>query len=401
MTAATTASRLDALLAGLIDLERSRAFHEGRIALQPGRMQALLDALPDLPEPRVGVHVAGSEGKTSTTELIAAGLRAHGLRTATYTSPHLRDVRERLRIDGEFPPDALLEEATARVEAAVRRAGLQPSYFEFVTALARCLYALASVDSVVWETGLGGRLDATRLMPARLAVITTISLEHVAILGNSLAAIAREKAGIVRPGRPVVLGAGIPGEALDEIVRIAGELAAPVLMAPSGGPSAASRNVSLARRALQALSAEGALPPHGPRIDEALAVHRVEGRLERRGRVLFDGAHTVAAMGLLARSLAAEPLGAVVFGATSGRDPAAMLAPLEALGVPVWLTLAPGGRGIACEVLQAALAPGVVAHVVPDPPAALSAALEAARDRTVLVTGSLHLVGSLLSRLSC
>src|SRR5687767_13856057 len=118
MSASTCASDWMKRLSGLVDLERSRDFHAGRVVVDRSRMEALLAALPALPWPRVSVHVAGSEGKTSTTEFVAAGLEAAGLRTATYTSPHLRDVRERLRLGGDLPPDGLLDRALGAVEAA-------------------------------------------------------------------------------------------------------------------------------------------------------------------------------------------------------------------------------------------------------------------------------------------
>src|SRR5262245_33218866 len=148
MTAATPGTPLEQRLAGLLDLERSRAFHAGRVALDLARMEALLAALPPLPRPALAVHVAGSEGKTSTTEFVTAGLLGAGLTAASFTSPHLLDVRERLRIGFRFPPEPLLLRAADAVEAAAARVAVRPSYFEFLTALARVLFAEACVDAV-------------------------------------------------------------------------------------------------------------------------------------------------------------------------------------------------------------------------------------------------------------
>jgi dihydrofolate synthase / folylpolyglutamate synthase len=407
MTEATPGTRLAERLSGLTDLERSRGFHAGRVPLDLGRMESLLAALPAMGWPRVAVHVAGSEGKTSTTELIAAGLTAQRKLTATYTSPHLQDVRERLRIGGAFPPDAPLDAAVDVVAAAAGRLALQPSYFEFLTAVARVLFAHAGVDAVVWETGLGGRLDATRLMAADCCVITSISLEHTAILGDTLAQIAGEKAGILRAGVPVVLGADVPGEAREVIAAHAAALDCPVVQVPPAGSDFRARNRATALAALRALAEAGLVDVPGPQVEAALAAHGVAGRMHRVGDVLLDGAHTAAACEALVRTLhesgIARELGCVVFGATSGRDARAMLAPLLSLGCPLLFTRAPGDRGVDPEELarllpdDRALSVGPVER--PEDALARARQLVAQRrgaGRTVLVTGSLYLVGRLL-----
>ncbi|HTE06766.1 MAG TPA: Mur ligase family protein [Planctomycetota bacterium] len=401
MTAATPGTRLAERLSGLIDLERSRGFHAGRVHLDLSRMEALLAALPPLARPRVAVHVAGSEGKTSTTELIAAGLASQHLLAATYTSPHLLDVRERLRIGGAFPPDAPLDAAVELVAQTAERLGQAPTFFEFLTAVARVLFAHAGVDAVVWETGLGGRLDATRLLPADACVITSISLEHTAILGDTLPAVAAEKAGILRPGAPVVLGADVPAAAREVIAAHAAALACPVVTVRSAGDDFRARNRATAAAALGALAELGLIAAPDAATDAALAAHVVAGRMHRAGDLLFDGAHTVAACAALARALAASgvcrELGALVFGATSGRDAGAMLASLLPLGAPLILTRAPGDRGVDPEELATTQGAGARVVVEPDPERALLRARQVAGPgRTVLVTGSLYLVGRLL-----
>jgi dihydrofolate synthase/folylpolyglutamate synthase len=397
MSAATSVSRLEDRLSGLLDLERSRRFHDGLEALDLRTMDALLAALPELAWPRIGVHVAGSEGKTSTTELIAVGLRAHGLVTATFTSPHLRDVRERLRIDGAFADPAGLDDAVETVEAALHRARITPSYFEYLTAVARVLFARRPVDAVVWETGLGGRLDATRRMRADLCAITTVSLEHTAILGSTLAAIAAEKAGILRAGVPVVVGAGVPDEARRVIESRASDLGCPLDIVAARHDDALGDNRTLALACLARLAARHHLPAPPGDLSALLAAHRVEGRDQRVGRVLFDGAHSVSAVRGLARRLATLDVARIVFGATHGRDVRSMLDTLAPVCEGLVLTQAPGGRGLSVSELRAALPDGVAAVEVGDPERALAVAQEqAGPGRLVVVTGSLHLVGSLL-----
>ena len=401
MSASTSAFGWMERLSGLVDLERSRDFHSGRTSVDRGRMEALLAALPALPWPRVSVHVAGSEGKTSTTEFVAAGLGALGLRTATYTSPHLRDVRERLRVGGDWPPDGLLDRALSAVESAAARAGLSPTFFEFLTAAARVLYAEAGVDAVVWETGLGGRLDATRCMQVEACAITSISLEHTAILGTTLPAIAAEKAGILRPGAPVALGAGVPSEARAVIEQRAQQLGCPVRRVPprsGAGLDPADENRALARLVLDQLAELGRVPPRDASVDAAIEAHVVEGRWQRVDGVLFDGAHTVASMQRLAARLSRVPVGAIVFGATSGRDVAAMLAPLEPLGRPLVLTGLPTERSVPLDELRAAVPSGLRAQAVAveSPRDALARARPLAGEGLVVVTGSLYLVGGLL-----
>jgi dihydrofolate synthase/folylpolyglutamate synthase len=347
----------------LLDLERSRAFHEGREALGLSSMESLLEALRAaghlLRPPGLCVHVAGSEGKTSVTELIAAGLRAAGRSTGTYTSPHLRDARERLRIDGVFPPDAALRRAVEAVRTAWQGLEPGPSWFEAMTATAAALFSDGGADAAVWETGLGGRLDATRCLPAELCVITSISLEHTAILGDTLAAVAREKAGILRPGRPAVVGAGVPEEAREQLLAEAERLGCPVHAVSSVTRDAepAALNQAIARCAVEALVEHGLLADlPEERLSAALEACTVEGRADRRGDVFFDGAHTVAAIEALVRRRAGGAAGPVVFGATSGRDALAMARALRPGAAPLILTRSPGVRGVDPGPLAEALA---------------------------------------------
>lgn len=148
------------------------------------------------------VHVAGTNGKGSTSSLLAAVLQAAGYRVGLFTSPHLTDFRERIRVNGEMIP----REEVVSFVAGYAAAPLGASFFELTTAMAFDWFARAGVDIAVIEVGLGGRLDSTNIITPLVSVITNISLDHTALLGDTPAAIAAEKAGIIKPGVPVVIG---------------------------------------------------------------------------------------------------------------------------------------------------------------------------------------------------
>src|SRR5690606_37480925 len=200
------------------------------------RTKWLLEALGNPEERFTAVHIAGTKGKGSTGACVAAILRAAGKRTGLYSSPHLHTFRERVQIDGEpiTPEDfAALTAELAAVNS--RLAEARPDWgeataFEVSTALAFLAFARAGVEVGVVEVGLGGRLDATNVVTPAVAVITPISYDHTAILGDTLDAIATEKGGIIKPGRPVVIGPQ-PPEALATLERIAAEQGSPVYRA--------------------------------------------------------------------------------------------------------------------------------------------------------------------------
>ncbi len=167
--------------------------------------------LNDLGNPQHGlpaVHIAGTNGKGSTAALIAAILTEAGYRTALYTSPHLVDFRERIRVQGQMVPPRFVADWVARHRGVIRRRKI--TFFEATTALAFEWFRARAVDIAVIETGLGGRLDATNVLDPLLTIITSISRDHAHILGSGLRDIAREKAGITKPGVPCVVGAVDP-----------------------------------------------------------------------------------------------------------------------------------------------------------------------------------------------
>ena len=171
------------------------------------------------------IHIAGTNGKGSTGAMLERAFRECGFKTGFYTSPHLIDVRERFRINGK---SVAAEEFNRAGEILARAAGSGSySYFEFATVLAMKIFADAETDVVIWETGLGGRLDATNIVTPQASIITNIALDHQGHLGDTLAGIAGEKAGIIKPAVPLFHGV-LPDEAKEVIYAKAGELASPV-----------------------------------------------------------------------------------------------------------------------------------------------------------------------------
>lgn len=188
--------------------------------LKPGleHTHDLLDALGRPQDAFDIVHVAGTNGKGSTASFLAAMNRAAGVRTGLHTSPHLWKVTERMRIDGQAAPENWLADALRRTRSLVEKT--QPSYFELTFALSLLYFAEHGVELAVVETGMGGRLDATNVLTPALSIITDIGLDHTRFLGHTLERIAQEKAGIVKPGVPVVTSARSPAiEVIEEVAE--------------------------------------------------------------------------------------------------------------------------------------------------------------------------------------
>ncbi|CAN5868526.1 folylpolyglutamate synthase/dihydrofolate synthase family protein [soil metagenome] len=297
------------------------------VVLGLDRMRELLATLGS-PEKRLGwiIHVAGTNGKGSTVAMITSMLRAAGLRVGMYTSPHLNELRERIAIDGE--PIAYDDFARC-ADRVVDAGGGEMTFFEQVTAIAFCAFADARLDATVIEVGLGGRLDATNVVESHVAVVTGVALDHEAILGDTIEAIAREKAGIFKRDSIAVIGRTGDGAAFDVLVGAAKAVGAAVLAAPAptGDEIVALHgglqqwNAALAEEALRALARRG-----GPHVDAAamargLATVVHPGRYEvfldvtlspqgatpiRVGRVILDGAHNPDAASGLAAAVRAE-----------------------------------------------------------------------------------------------
>ena len=265
---------------------------------------ALLHALGN-PERRFrSVHVAGTNGKGSVCALIERVLREAGHRTGLFTSPHLVDFRERIRVRGRWAEEAWLEKTLERIASLPE--GKDCTFFEACTALAFQYFAEQGVEIAVVEVGLGGRLDCTNVITPEVCVITSIGLDHTELLGHTLEEIAAEKAGIVKPGVPVVIGP-VPDPARAVIERIAAERGAPIVRVAGPGPredpvpedrapeGVAGINRALAHTALAALVARGVAIP-ADAVARGTAAARWPGRLgvsPREPRLWWDGAHNV------------------------------------------------------------------------------------------------------------
>ncbi len=348
------------------------------------------------------VHVAGTNGKGSVCAMVESIARAAGKKTGLYTSPHLVKLSERIRVNGEPLADDALEAVLGRALAI----GSDLSFFETLTLAAFLAFRDAGVDLAVIEVGIGGRLDATNVIPSpRVTAITRIAFDHMDKLGDTLVAIAREKAGIAKAGAPMVVGAVEPGAraAIEEVARAAGATTIDALEAddPLHGAAPDERtfrllgahqacNRAVASRVVQLLGIDGATVLRG------FKAARWPGRLERietkDGPYLLDGAHNPDGATALARYLGSLPPGDVtlVFGALADKAWPEML-DLLAPAATHRVYVAPQGRAAAAPSELAARHPGVVAE---DVPASLARARSLAGSRgVVVVCGSLYLVG--------
>jgi dihydrofolate synthase/folylpolyglutamate synthase len=385
------------------------------------------------------LHVAGTNGKGSVSALCESVLRAADptRRTGLYTSPHLVSFAERIRIDGRPVERDLLLACEARLRPAIERSGA--TFFEATTAIAFLCFAEAGVDVAVVEVGLGGRLDSTNVVLPDAAAVTNVARDHVEYLGDSIASIAREKAGIFKPGVPAVTGeqspealavlrsvaadAGAPLTVLDDVCRVSDvkvslggtsfsvdsrvwgrrEVATPLVGAHQ------ARNAALAAELLGILPAD--LRPEWDAVDAGFRGVRWPGRMqvERRGGQtwIFDVAHNPAGVAALARALDSLDLpGPVVLlaGILADKEWGEMLPPLLARVDGAILTVpptAPPERRWDPEAAARAL--DVPARfplrVIPDLGAALARVETLAPYGTVLVTGSVHTVGDALAAL--
>lgn len=362
-----------------------------------GRTRGLLD-LADAPDSQLRVVlVAGTKGKSSTCSMLASILDAHGLRVGLYSKPHLQSYRERVRIDGQAISEDVFEDALKRMRGLVERlerehpdAG-EPTTFEVTTALAIDVFARERCEVAVVEVGLGGRLDATNALEPEISVITPISYDHTAILGKTLGAIAREKAGIMRPGRLTLLARQRPA-ALTALRQAARELGTPIRVAPPRTDAPVEGEHQRQNAGLAAVAARCLVDVSEAEIDHGLRRLRMPGRFERVDGVILDGAHNGASAEALAAMLAGRELN-LVLGINRDKDARAVLRPLLPLATRVWATqAAENPRALGAEALALWCSRmGKDAVAEPRLPRALEEAKRAGRE--VCVTGSLALVG--------
>jgi dihydrofolate synthase / folylpolyglutamate synthase len=409
-------------------LARLQKLYPTLIDLSLGRIQRLLAALGD-PQTRLPpvIHVAGTNGKGSVCAFLRAIGEASGRRVHVGTSPHLVRLNERFRVAGTLVSDAALLAVLHEIEAV--NAGAPITVFEVLTAAAYQLFSRTPADLCVVEVGLGGRFDATNVIDAPAAcVITSLSLDHQDFLGDRLDRIAWEKAGIMKPGRPVVTGAQAPealgmlrqeanavgarllvrGEAWDFSAQ-AGRLAyrdghgALDLPAPGLLGAHQAENAGLAVAALRAAGLGLDTPAYA-----GIAAARWPARMQRLTGALaaslpagfelwLDGGHNEAAGAMLAGFLAshwADRPAYVLVGMKTGKNAAGFLRPLQAQAAGVWAVREPG-QHLALGVDEVIAASGGVAREGPDVRNAL-AQVAARPPGRVLICGSLYLAGEVL-----
>ena len=363
------------------------------------------------------IHIAGTNGKGSVTAMVDAAIRAAGHRSARYTSPHLVDLSERFVIDGRPVAHETLVAAVADVRDAVESLRADgsltapPTFFEVTTAVAFELFKRARVDTAVLEVGLGGRLDSTNVVSPIATAITSIALDHEQYLGSTLAEIAFEKAGIIKPGVPVVVGDLTP-EAVVVIERIARARGAEVIRASAADAAPFTiglrgrhqvANAAIAVRVLGVLNARGIAIPASA-IASGLAEPGWPGRLDLRrlpdGReLLLDAAHNPAGAASLAsylqeRRTMSLPL---VFAAMRDKNIRGILEELTPVIGSLVVTRASNPRSAdpsAIAEQARALAPSLDVSIEPSPTDALAAAWR--RSPAIVVAGSIFLLGDVM-----
>ncbi|MSU61573.1 MAG: bifunctional folylpolyglutamate synthase/dihydrofolate synthase [Pedosphaera sp.] len=366
------------------------------------------------------IHVAGTNGKGSTCAMLESVYRASGLRVGLFTSPHLVAFGERIQINRENISEADVVRLVGELRGLIEHAknspsaqdSFQPTFFEFITVMALRYFAEQRCELVIWETGLGGRLDATNIVTPLASVITNIQLDHQQWLGDTIEKIAFEKAGIIKPGVPVVTGEDSP-EALEVIRETAQRLHAPVTMVTSealSNPPLDSirlplpgehqrRNAALALATVRVVGKQ--IPVQETAIREGLEtvqwaarfqiIRRPDGRM-----IILDAAHNPAGVAALLETLRqafpdARPT--LIFGAMRDKDWREMCLRLAPAVSRVIVTAARSERATPPQVVCDAFASFKI-----DIPVAVSKRLSeafalVATDSFVLVTGSLHFVG--------
>jgi len=384
------------------------------------RVRALLHWLGDPQTACRFVHVAGTNGKGSVSAMIEAGLREAGVRSGLYTSPHLVEPVERIRIDGTPISEDEFAEAFAQVHRAagammaVGEIDLHPTYFECVTAMAFLLFRRRRVEMAVMEVGLGGRLDATNVIKPELCVITPVDFDHQSFLGDSLEQIAAEKAGILKPGVPAIFARQHAAA-----MRVLEARATEFGIAPERAADAAVSDLQVTARGSSfrlngetincplagehqvenAVVAATALRRLGYRAS-GIANTRWPGRLERiaeRPDIILDGAHNLAGVHALAGYLRRFWHGRAVhliYGVMRDKPVGAMTAELFPLAATVTVTAPANTRAMPADDLIRAAAAHSNIRAAPDTQAALELVRSTASpEDAIVITGSLFLVG--------
>lgn len=388
-----------------------------------------LDAMFGHPHRRYPcIHIAGTNGKGSTAHTLAAILRSAGYRTGLYTSPHIFDFRERIRIDGAKVPE---ERVVEFVGEWMRRRpeGLSPSFFELTSTMAFRCFADEQVDVAVIETGLGGRLDSTNIITPVLSVITNISPDHTALLGDTLAKIAFEKAGIIKPGVPVVIGEW-NRETLPVFEAKARETGSPLMLADRIGVTFTpgtniydselfgrvtgellgdhqALNAATVMKSVEVLRGQGFDIPDSAVREGFARVTELTGLFGRwttimeHPRTIADTGHNCGGWEKIVATLnrTPAPRKALVIGFVADKDLTPVLRHISAVtgDVRLWFAAPTAPRGLAADLLAAAArGAGLDGTVQPDVNMAVAEARAwAAADGLVLVAGSNFLISDL------
>ena len=397
------------------------------IKLGLDRIATVLAALGNPQDACPTVHVAGTNGKGSVCALVESGLRADGRRTGLFTSPHLVEPTERIAVNGRPVSADVFADAFQRVHETAKKLvssgaiDMHPSYFETVTAMAFLVFRDEAVDMVALEVGLGGRLDATNVVKPAICAITPIEFDHTATLGNTIAAIAVEKAGILKRKVPAVFATQHP-EGIEVLENRARELEVPytwaarwqpedLRMSADGSTFRAEGPVSIplkiplrgghqVENALVAVDVLYRLGVPADAIARGMAQTNWAGRLERlreRPAVYMDGAHNPSGARALARYIQQFHRGRriwMIFGAMADKDIEHIAGEIFPLATDLILTTPQMNRAVKPErILELRGHPN--ARIEPDPRAALALTREAGPDDVIVITGSLYLVGEM------
>lgn len=422
-----------------VNVERVNPARLPRETFRLDRMRAVLEALGNPQRDVRCVHIAGTKGKGSVAEMTASCLSACGYATGLFTSPHLVDVRERIRINGAVIPESSFAAGLQRCAAAaegLRRKHGEATYFELLTALALLHFAAQAVDIAVVEVGLGGRLDSTNVVEPEVTAITAIQLEHTQLLGNTVELIAREKAGILKPGvaaltipqspsvmvvlREVAQQVGAPLQVLGEDIEFSFRFEADAELGPHARvclntPRSSyehlpvpfkgehqAPNCGLALAILDKLRDRGFDAPERA-VAVGLARSNTAGRMElvsRSPRILVDGAHTPDSIRCLMRSIGQHlrfDSMVTIFGCADDKDVKGMLARL-AMGADkiIFTRAADSARSVDPRELarRFAEASGKMVQIARGLPDALAIARKAVgRGDLICITGSFYLAG--------
>lgn len=366
------------------------------------RLVEALDAFP--PKNCKVIHVAGTNGKGSTCAMVESIARAAGFKTGLFTSPHLVRFNERIQIDGQPVSDELITAGLNQIRDLVASWEPHPTFFEITTALALRIFKDSQVNVLVAETGMGGRLDATNIIAPSVSVITQIDLDHTQWLGNTLAQIAAEKAGIIKSGVPTI-ALTQASEILDVIQDAASQQNARLTVVDQPLPHlsialAGSHQAWNAALALRAIQAAGLEVDFGA-IRKGLSSVSWPGRfqLAANGQIILDGAHNPAASARLSqtwREAFGDAKPTVVIGLLADKDAAGIVRELVPIGREFVTVPVRSQRGVHPEVLANQLRDAGVQFVKAAD--SLKSALGQCSG-PILITGSLFLVGEALALL--